>query len=197
VHPHPAPQTTHPEPFDPPRRGRMGVVAVVGGAAIAAILIVAAGIALLRAQGNANTEAAATPSEFSGGITCTLDREASQGSQGVADMSFTASGSLCVNERTLYAPLDGGSQYRRVIVLGEARALDILTIDTSTGEFRRERYPLDDESFASANQAVSESSVGRGCEGNPDAVSRRNQTLMQFAEGDPSQRLVWRCEARN
>ena len=39
-----------PEPFDTPRRGRMGVVAVVGGAAIAAILIVAAGIALLRAQ---------------------------------------------------------------------------------------------------------------------------------------------------
>ena len=196
-HPH-QPQTTQPEPFDPPRRGRMGVVAVVGGAAIAAILIVAAGVALLRAQGGEDTEAAAlAPADFSGSIACTLDREASQGAQGVSDMSFTASGALCVNERTLYAPLDNGARYRRAIVLGEARALDVLTIDPNTGEFRRERYPLDESEFARANQAVAESSVGRGCQGDPEAVARRNETLMQFAEGDASQRLVWRCEARN
>lgn len=198
VHPH-HPQTTQPEPFETPRRGRMGVVAVVGGAAIAAILIVAAGIALLRAQGNGEKQAVSPPAEFSGSIACTLDREASQGARGVSDMSFSASGALCVNERTLYAPLDDGPRFRRVIVLGEARALDVLTIDPQSGEFRRERYPLSDSDFEAANQAVAQSAAGRGCEGDgaSEAVSRRNETLMRFAQGEPSQRLVWRCEARN
>lgn len=195
--PHPHHHT--PEPFEQPRR-RLGVLAIVGGAAAAAILIVAAGFALLRAMSTpAQTEHAETP-EFTGAIACTLDRAASTGAQGVADMSFTASGALCVNERTLYAPLDGGPRFRRAIVLGEARALDILTIDPESGEFRRERYPLSDEDFAAANQAVAESGAGRGCAGGADAldaVQRRNQTLMRFTQSEPSQRLVWRCEARN
>lgn len=189
------PQTSHPEAFDQPRRGRMGVVAVVGGAAIAAILIVAAGIALLRAQ-QGQKQAEAPPANFTGSISCTLDRDASIGAEGVSDASFTASGNLCVNERTLYAPIDGGG-YRRVIVLGEARVMDVWTIDPSSGEFRRERYPLDDESFVAANAAVAENPVGRGCSGEPAAVSRRNDALMPLTQGDPTQRLVWRCEARN
>ena len=53
------------------------------------------------------------------------------GADGVSDASFTASGNLCVNERTLYAPVDGGG-YRRVIVLGEARVMDVWTIDPSS-----------------------------------------------------------------
>ncbi|MBK8543883.1 MAG: hypothetical protein IPL62_10175 [Caulobacteraceae bacterium] len=113
-------------------------------------------------------------------------------------MSFTASGQLCVNERTLYAPLgDDSPRYRRVIVLGEARVMDVLTIDPSTGEFRRERYPLNEADFAAANQAVADSSVGRGCDGDPADVARRNEALTPFAQGEPRQRLVWRCEARN
>ncbi len=195
--PHVAQQEhVQPEPFETPRR-RFGVVAIVGGAAIAAILIVAAGVALLRARESGETETVAAPAAFSGSISCTLDRAASAGAQGVSDMSFTASGALCVNERTLYAPLDGNGRFRRAIVLGEARALDVLTIDPETGEFRRERYPLNGDDFAAANQAVAESSVGRGCDGDSDAVAHRNETLMRFAQGEPTQRLVWRCEARN
>ncbi|MGQ0533668.1 MAG: S1 family peptidase [Caulobacteraceae bacterium] len=190
------PQVSDPEPFEAPARRRLGVVAIVGGAAVAAVLIVSAGIALLRAQSTQPEETPETPA-FSGSIACTLDREASVGAQGVSDMSFTASGRLCVNERTLYAPLDNGPAYRRAIVLGEARVLDILTIDPSTGDFRRERYPLNEEDFAAANQAVAESGAGRGCDGNPAAVAHRNETLMRFAQGTPRQRLVWRCEARN
>jgi len=188
------------EPFEAPAaRRRFGVVAIVGGAAVAAVLIVAAGVALLRAQAAGPREATAETPDFSGAIACALDREASSGAAGVSDMSFTASGSLCVNERTLYAPIDNGARFRRAIVLGEARALDVLTIDPSTGEFRRERYPLGDEAFSSANEAVASSTAGRGCtgEGAVGAVERRNQTLMRFAQGSPSQRLVWRCEARN
>ncbi len=192
-------QVSQPEPFETPRRGGIGVVAVVGGAAIAAILIVAAGVALLRAQQGAQEQTVAAPRDFTGAIACTLDREASQGAQGVADMSFAASGALCVNERTLYAPLDGGPRFRRAIVLGEARALDVLTIDPESGEFRRERYPLDADEFAAANQAVAESGAGRGCTGDgaSEAVARRNETLMRFAQGEPTQRLIWSCEARN
>ncbi len=186
-----------PEPFEAPRR-RFGILTVIGGAGVAAILIVAAGIALISAQNEQTEEVAATP-EFSGSITCTLDREASTGAQGVSDMSFTATGSLCVNERTLYAPIDDGARFRRAIVLGEARALDVLTIDPASGEFRRERYPLSDQAFGEANAAVSSSAAGRGCSGDGaiEAVSRRNDTLMRFAQGSPRQRLIWRCEARN
>jgi len=130
---------------------------------------------------------------------CTLDRAESVGAQGVSDMSFTVSGELCVNERTLYAPMSDGRRFQRAIVLGEARALDILTIDPQTGDFRRERYPLDEAAFAAANQAVSESRAGRGCEGEgaSEAVARRNQTLASYAVGEPTQRLMWRCELRN
>ncbi len=190
-------QTPHdPEPFEQPRR-RVGVVAIVAGAAVAAVLIVAAGIALLRAQ-SGQTAAIPDAPAFSGSISCTLDREASVGAQGVADMSFTASGRLCVNERTLYAPLgDDTPRFRRVIVLGESRVMDVLTIDPSTGEFRRERYALNDEDFAAANSAVADSGVGRGCDGDPAGVARRNEALTPFAQGTPRQRLVWRCEARN
>lgn len=196
--PHHEAVVQHPEPFETPRR-RTGVVAIVGGAAVAAILIVAAGVALLQVRADGEQRSAdIPPPEFTGSIVCTLDRDVSVGAQGVADMSFTASGTLCVNERTLYAPLEEG-RFRRVIVLGEARAMDILTIDPDTGEFRRERYPLNDEDFGAANQAVAESGAGRGCEGEAasEAVARRNDTLMRFAQGEPSQRLVWRCEARN
>ncbi len=193
----------HPHQQEPqiqaPRR-RFGVVAIVGGAALAVVLIVIAGIALLSAgDGAPDEETAETPAAFEGAITCTLDHAASVGAEGVSDMSFTASGALCVNERTLYAPTSDGARYQRAIVLGGARALDVLTIDPSTGEFRRERFPLDDESFAAANQAVAESRAGRGCQGAGavEAVEERNATLMRFAQGTPSQRLIWRCEPRN
>ncbi len=179
-----------------PHRRRLGVVAIVGGAALAAVFIVGAAMMLLRAR-TPDVEApeVITP-RFAGAISCTLDREQSSGAQGVSDMSFTASGALCVNERTLYERRSDG-RFQRAIVLGEARALDVLTINAENGEFRRERYPLNDDAFAAANQAVAESGAGRGCEGDSEAVARRNQTLMSFAEGEPAQRLIWRCEARN
>ncbi len=211
LHPHDAPAQhhtaaparahEHPAQHDPHHqehsgRRRVGVIAIVGGAAAAVALIVGASVMLLngRSQNAAQPQAS---SEFSGAIACTLDRERSVGAQGVSDMSFTASGELCVNERTLYARVGEGKQFRRAIVLGEARALDVLTIDTATGEFRRERYPLDDEAFAAANEAVAASGAGRSCDGDPKAVARRNEAITPFAQGEPSQRLIWRCEARN
>lgn len=198
----PQPQSAHGQPhpnikIDRPRR-RLGVLAILGGAGLALILVVVAGVALL----GRSAETTATPERndpnFSGSITCTLDRQHSVGAQGVSDMSFTASGQLCVNERTLYARAGDGSRYERAILLGEARALDILTIDPRNGEFKRERYPLDDAAFAAANQAVAESGAGRTCqgEGASEAVSHRNETLMSFIQGEPTQRLVWRCEPR-
>jgi hypothetical protein len=190
--PKPAPPATEQKP-----RPRIGVLAIVGGAGLAATLIVLAGTLLLRARTHPPTQAE-DASGFSGSISCTLDREHSTGAQGVSDMSFTASGALCVNERTLYARTSDGRRFQRAIVLGETRALDILTIDPESGEFRRERYQLDDDAFDAANQAVADSGAGRGCEGQGanDAVARRNETLMRFAQGEPAQRLIWRCEVR-
>jgi serine protease Do len=188
----PAPEPP-PDP-EPVRRRRLGVVAIVAGAAVLAVIIIASGMALLRARGHGAAKAPDT-TEFSGSISCTLDRTASVGSQGVADMSFSASGQLCVNERTLYAPAPDG-RYERAILLGEARALDIMTIDPRNGEFHRDRYPLSDSAFDQANQAVAGAAVGRGCDSDSAAVARRNQTLMRFAQGEPTQKLVWRCEVR-
>ncbi len=196
--PHAAhPQAPHHEHFEEAPRRRMGVMAVVIGAAVAAALIVGASIALLRFREH-RAEAPPEIASFAGAMSCTLNREASVGAQGVSDMSFSASGALCVNERTLYAPTNGG-RFQRAIVLGEARSLDVLTIDPESGEFRRERYPLTDEDFAAASRAVDESVAGRGCsgEGASEAVSERNEALMSYAQGEPRQRLIWRCEARS
>ena len=95
-------------------------------------------------------------------------------------MNFTVSGELCVNGRTLYARQGQGKSFRRSIVLGETRALDVLTIDADTGEFQRERYPLDEEAFAAANLAVAESGAGRGCAGDPRAVDARGALTRLF-----------------
>jgi serine protease Do len=189
-----------PVPHDETRqRRRLGLFAVIGGAGVTAILIAVGTYLLTRSGPHEDQQKAAETPEFAGPMTCTLDREASRGAEGVSDMSFTASGQLCVNERTLYARAEDGRHYQRAIVLGEARALDILTVDPQSGAFERERYPLNDEAFAAANQAVAESGAGRGCsgEGASDAVARRNQTLLRFARGAPAQKLIWRCQARD
>src|SRR5262249_18348613 len=128
------PTISEPEPFEPQRR-RMGVLAVVAGATIAAVLIVAAGITLLRTH-PAPARDPAGP--FSGSVSCTLDRTASPGAVGAADVSFTVTGQMCVNGRTLYAPGPNG-RYQRAILSAETHGLDVLTIDPPSGEFRRER----------------------------------------------------------
>lgn len=186
-------QTTEVEA--PPPRPRFGALALAGAGALAIALLAVGGWAIFNSLRPAAT-APAPSREFSGDVVCTLDRQASKGAQGVSDMSIHVSGELCVNERTLYAREGAGARFRRTIVMGEAQTLDVLTIDAETGEFRRERYPLSDEQFTAANQAVAESGAGRGCSGDPEAVARRNRALTPFAAGEPSQRLIWRCEAR-
>ncbi len=186
------PTISEPEPFEPQRR-RMGVLAVVAGATIAAVLIVAAGITLLRTH-PAPARDPAGP--FAGSVSCTLDRTASPGAVGAADVSFTVTGQMCVNGRTLYAPGQNG-RYQRAILSAETHGLDVLTIDPTNGEFRRERYPLSDSAFSAARNATSNSS-DYSCD-DPEArgaVAQRNQTLLRYAQGAPSQRFVWRCERR-
>lgn len=190
-----AQETTEPQPFDErPRRSALGVAAVVGGAAVAAILIVAAGIALLRTRA---TQALLNGEQdaLTGAMSCTFDPSASRGTAQEEDVSFTVSGSLCVNGRTLYAQARDGQRYQRALLAGDARALDVLTIDPRSHEFTRERYRLSDEAFEAARSAV-EGTSAEGCTSPEahDAAIRRNETLMRFAEGRPQQRLLWRCE---
>jgi hypothetical protein len=106
---------------------------------------------------------------------------------------------MCINGRTLYAPSRDGHRYQRAILSSETHGLDVLTIDAATGEFRRERYPLSDQSFEAARGAISaQSDNALSCD-EPDAraaVQTRNETLMRFTSGEPSQRFVWRCAKR-
>jgi len=134
-------------------------------------------------------------SGFVGPIECTVDHNASTDAEGVSDVTFVASGQFCINERTLYAPMGDGARYRRVILLGQERAIDVFTIVPDSGEFRRERYPLNDNTFLQANEVMASSGVGRGCtdEGPSEAVERRNEALMQFTQDEAVQIVVWRC----
>ena len=177
-----------------PKRSGLGVAAVVGGAAIAALIVVAAGVALLKARDTSDANAAAL-SRFSGDISCSLDRSASRDPGNAEHLSFTASGALCVDD-SLYAPARDGRRYQRAVLARADRALEVSSIDPATGEFRRERYALSQSAYGAAAQAAGATS-SEGCD-NPDArdaTTRRNETLLRFAEGRPVQRTVWRCSA--
>ncbi len=173
------------------RRGAPGVLAVVAGATIAAVVVVAVGVSLWRARDFLGDRAA--PQAFAGSQLCRLDRAASRNAEGESELQFTASGDLCINGRTLYAPAEKGRAYQRVLL--SAGKLDVLTLDPRGRRFVRERFLLDDSSFSAALAAGGEAPPD-ACAGEAarDQVARRNAALTPFAEGVPSQRVVWRCE---
>ncbi|MES1156941.1 MAG: serine protease [Alphaproteobacteria bacterium] len=193
--PHPAPEPHHdapaPHPHHHPRA--LAIAAVVGGGAVAAAIVVLGGIAFLRERAD-HTPHPAPVAQFQGDMTCELDRSQTMGVDHAEDTGFTASGAMCVNGRTLYAPTPDGRGYRRAILSGGEQTLDVLTITPSTGEFRRERFAMNAADFATATQAVGATSP-QSCDGDAarDAVARRNDTLMHYATGTPTQRVVWRC----
>lgn len=174
-------------------RGAPGVLAVVAGATVAAVVVVAVGVGLWRSRDLLSAETAA--SAFAGEQTCELDRRASLHPEGEADANFTVGGDLCVNGRTLYAPAADGRRYQRTLLTGGK--LDVLTLDPNGRVFKRERYELGDAAYEEA-LAAGGAPAPDGCAGEEarSAVARRNEALSRFAEGEPSQRIVWRCEAR-
>jgi serine protease Do len=180
----------------PAPASRLGLIAIVSGAAAALLVVIGVGVWWIGQRGGDAAKPAPAP-EFSGEISCALDREQSLGAEGGSDLNFTVSGELCVNGNVLYARQGQSKRFRRSIVMGEASALDVLTIDAETGEYQREHYLLDEETLAAANRAVAESPARGGCAGDPRAVARRNAALTPFAQGQPSQRLFYRCTARN
>lgn len=193
--PHPAPEPHQeapaPHPHHHPRA--LGIAAVVGGAAVAAAIVVLGGIVFLRER-NAHPPRPVAVAQFHGDMTCALDRAASIDAEHAEDTGFTVSGAICVNGRTLYAPTPDGKRYQRAILSGGEQTLDVLTIDPSNGEFRRERYAMSAADFAAAAQAVGASSPS-SCDGDTarEVVARRNESLVRYAQGQPTQRIVWRC----
>lgn len=172
-------------------RGAPGVMAVVAGATIAAVVVVAAGVGLWRSRDLLSITSA--PQAFAGDQTCVLDEAASKNAAGEEGASFTASGDICVNGRTLYAPGTDGRAYQRVLLAGGK--LDVLTLDPRGRQFKRERYELGDEAYARALTAAG-TPPPDGCAGPEarDAVAARNASLIPFATGEPVQRVVWRCQ---
>lgn len=176
----------------PPRRSALGVAAVIGGSVVAALIVVAAGIAFL--QFRAPEPAPELAAVFDGRVACTLNQAASRNPGESEDMQFTVMGQMCVNGRTQYAPSGAGPSWRRVLLSGGERALDVLSLDPASGEFRRERYTLSPAAFAAAAEAAGAAGAS-GCGGGDvqAAVTARNGALMRFAQGEPEQRLVWTC----
>jgi uncharacterized membrane-anchored protein len=175
-----------------PRQQQTRGPSMAGPTALVALLIGVVGAGFL-AMRFAPQFANADLGVFSGAVSCTFDRSVSSSDDTLGDMTFTATGRLCVNGRTLYAR--AGDVYERAILSTKAHALDVLTINPSNGEFWRERYPLSDEAMAQAHQAPGDSSSGLGCDESSglDAVQQRNAALMALAEGQPAQRFIWRC----
>jgi len=185
-------RATDPEPHPASmRRGAPGVLAVVAGATVAAVLVVTAGVYLWRYR---DLGAAPTaPEAFAGEQACTLDRNASTNiGEDTEDASFAAAGDLCVNGRTLYAPSENGRSYQRVMLSRERRAIDVLTLDPRGRRFTRERFSLSAGDFEAALGAVG--GAQDGCGAAREGVQQRNAALLDLAAGDPAQRLVWRCE---
>jgi S1-C subfamily serine protease len=186
----------HPDaPADsaPIRRGARGVLVVVAGATIAAILVVSAGLALWRMR--ALTLGEAAPRVFAGAQACTLDAKASM-NVGVerASTRFTIEGDICVNGRTLYAPAADERRYQRLVYNSRSGVLDVLTLDPNGAQLVRERYAL---SAGDRRDVLNVLGAGHeiGCEvpGARALLLQRNAALQHYASGRPTQRLVWRC----
>lgn len=181
---HPAPEHAH----EPHKKSALGVAAVVGGAAVAAIIVLAAGVALLHARGEH-----AQSVHLSGAMSCTLDRTASRDPGDADELSFTVTGDMCVNQRLTYAAAHDG-RWQRVLLVSGQQALDVLTIDPATSEYRRDRYVLSQSAYSAAGAAANEAPPDSCSTANArDIVARRNAALIRFAEGQPAQRQVWRC----
>jgi serine protease Do len=173
-----------------------GVAMVVVASAIAAFVVTAAAVWFLSAR--AHQESSAALEHFSGEVACAYDASASNKPGGADDASFTVTDQLCVNGRTLYARAPDGVRFQRAMLSSEAKALDVLTIDPESGEFRRERYDLSDGAYEAAAQAAGQSEDLQTCQGAAarEAIERRTETLMRFAEGRAGERMVWRCEMK-
>ncbi|MES1200760.1 MAG: hypothetical protein ABUS57_04865, partial [Pseudomonadota bacterium] len=170
-----------------------GIAAIVGGAAVAAAIVVLGGIAFLKER-NAHPPRPVSVAQFQGEMVCALDRTQSSDAAHAEDTGFTVAGAMCVNGRTLYAPTTDGKRYQRAILAGGEQTLDVLTINPANGEFRRERFTLNASDFAAATAAVGASSPS-SCDGDAarEAVARRNESLLHYAQGTPTQQVVWRC----
>lgn len=186
---HPAPAEPHPAPM---QRGARGVLLVVASATIAAILVVAAGVAIWRVHGLGAAPMA--PEVFAGEQICTLEASESKGAgPGDETAAFSAAGDLCVNGRTLYAPGADGRRYQRALLSN--RGVDVLTLDPRTRRFTRERYNLDEAAYRAALAEIGSASQ-EGCDERARAeIALRNTALLRYAEGEPERRMVWRCGA--
>ncbi|MBX3429714.1 MAG: hypothetical protein KF779_09040 [Hyphomonadaceae bacterium] len=166
----------------------------IGGALVVTIAVASVVLAPKPVASPADDE---TPPAFSGNIFCTLKTDSSGGASANYEftLDITDTGDLCANGQTLYtrATGDDAAVFRRVAVLSEARVLDVLTIDTEVGEFRRDRYPLTPSDFELSNNEVAAAGLARGCAANSGGLSRRNEQLLRLAIGEPRQRLTYTC----
>jgi len=190
----------HPHPADPPhlpgpmRRGAPGVLVVVAGATIAAVLVVSAGLALWRMRALSVGELGAAQ-VFAGLQTCDLDPEQSS-NVGEDDQParFTGSGDLCINGRTLYAPASDARRYQRLVFNGRSGTVDVLTLEPRGAHFSRERFALTAQQRRDIVTVLAKTpDVACDQPGARAALRRRNDALARFAKGQERQRLVWRC----
>ncbi|MBL8548908.1 MAG: trypsin-like peptidase domain-containing protein [Hyphomonadaceae bacterium] len=176
---------------EPARRRWWPMAVLIAAAAVAIGFVLPLAVQVMRSS--ADMRRAAGEADFAGRHICRFDPAASGVREG-ADTSFAIDAAGCVNARTLYAPASGGLLKR--VVLNESRGMiEVVTLSTRTGEFRREHFALTDERLAEARAAARETPAPERCEASArTGVARRNAALQHFVTGQPVQRAVWRCQ---
>ncbi|MBI1250441.1 MAG: trypsin-like serine protease [Alphaproteobacteria bacterium] len=200
----PPPSEPHAQtPYEQTPRARppSRMTLVIGGAALAAILVVLAIIFVLGPLRSPPEAPPALGARDAGVQTCAVDRSQTQTEDAVDDTSFSIDANACVNGRTQYAA-DNAGVLRRILLSPQQQTLDVLSFNPRSGDFRRERYALDKSTLPQATEAADDAPAPSGCAPHADArsraetarqVARRNAALSAFVQGEPQERVVWRC----
>jgi hypothetical protein len=136
-----------------------------------------------------------TAADIAGVQDCVFDALAS-GTPG-ENTTFTIDANACVNGELPYAPTTDGRALRRVTLSADQSVLEVQTLSPDSGEFRNERFSLGAAQRAGAAEAARAAPAPEACSAAArEQTARRNAALLRFAEGDPAQRIVWRCRRR-
>ncbi|MGE3250833.1 MAG: trypsin-like peptidase domain-containing protein [Hyphomonadaceae bacterium] len=200
VAPPAASETPYVEPFPDRARIRGGFVArnwpillVIGSAVFAAAMVMP--LALQIMSNREGMRHASFGARFAGVQECALAEQSQGGTRN--DMSFTIDANACVNDRTMYAP--AGQSLRYVSLSDRGNTLAVLTLNPGNGQLRREIYRLSPTQMSAAQEATRELPPPNRCvfgEAAREQVARRYAALMRFADGEPTERTVWRCQRR-
>jgi len=151
---------------------------------------------LLRQEMSAQDRGAIPTPQPAGALVCTLDPQRSRivgAASQTVDLDWRDDG--CVNGRTQYG-FQGGT-WTRVLVPQSEASVSINTFDPASGDYRMDRYLLDNDKMSKVRQARG----GYGsatCGGGKDAAEKlgtQQAAVLALLPRQPNERLAYHCAA--